>query len=175
MQPGYRGNPETPRNGQKVEGVVCRRAIRRRCRAALNVLADLKTYYPEAKKYEVAGFFFWQGEKDCGNAEWADAYEKNLVQFIKALRKDFEAPNAKFVLATLGEHTKGCGNKVFDAQFAVDGKDGKYPEFKGNVATVYSNPLSMGGSGNGHYSGNAGNLHERRRGHGPGDGRAAEK
>ncbi len=37
---------------------------------------------------------------------------------------------------------------------AVDGKDGKYPEFKGNVSTVYSNPLSMGGSGNGHYGNN---------------------
>ena len=152
---GYAGKLETPRKpkegtewyaGVQYDGDV---------RAALDVLADLKTYYPDAKKYEVAGFFFWQGEKDCGNAAWADAYEKNLVQFIKALRKDFEAPNAKFVLATLGEHTKGCGNKVFDAHMAVDGKDGKHPEFKGNVATVYSNPLSMGGSGNGHYGGNA--------------------
>jgi len=151
---GYAGNLETPRKpkegtewyaGVQYDGDV---------RAALDVLADLKTYYPDATKYEVAGFFFWQGEKDCGNAAWADAYEKNLVQFIKALRKDFEAPNAKFVLATLGEHTKGCGNKVFDAHMAVDGKEGKYSEFKGNVATVYSNPLSMGGSGNGHYGGN---------------------
>jgi hypothetical protein len=123
--------------------------------AAQDVLADLKTYYPKAKKYEVAGFFFWQGEKDSGNPEWAAAYEKNLVLFIKALRDDFKAPNAKFVLATLGEDTEGCGNPVFDAQMAVDGKKGKYPEFKGNVATVYSNPLSMGGSGNGHYGGNA--------------------
>lgn len=122
--------------------------------AAQDVLADLKTYYPDATKYEVAGFFFWQGEKDNGNAEWAAAYEKNLVLFIKALREDFKSPNAKFVLATLGEHTKGCGNKIFDAQMAVDGMEGKYPEFKGNVATVYSNPLSMGGSGNAHYGGN---------------------
>lgn len=152
---GYAGNGETPRKpredvkdwyaGVQYDGDV---------RAALDVLGDLNTYYPDAKKYEVAGFFFWQGEKDCGNAEWANAYEKNLVQFIKALRLDFQAPNAKFVLATLGEHVKGCGNKVFDAHFAVDGKEGKYPEFKGNVATVYSNPLSMGGSGNGHYGGN---------------------
>jgi len=37
----------------------------------------------------------------------------------------------------------------------VDGATGKYPEFKGNVATVYSNPLSLGGSGNSHYNGNA--------------------
>jgi hypothetical protein len=44
---------------------------------------------------------------------------------------------------------------ILDAMFGVDGKSGKYPEFKGNVATVYSHPLSKGGSSNGHYSGNA--------------------
>ena len=38
---------------------------------------------------------------------------------------------------------------------AVDGKSGKYKEFKGNVASVYTNPLSKGGSSGGHYSGNA--------------------
>ncbi|MCE9562831.1 MAG: sialate O-acetylesterase [Planctomycetes bacterium] len=125
---------------------------------AKKVLADLGKYYPDATKYEVAGFFFWQGEKDCGNAAHASKYEENLVRFIKQLRKDFEAPNAKFVLATLGEATKGSkgnGGMVLDAQLAVDGTTGKYPEFKGNVATVYSNPLSLGGSGNSHYNGNA--------------------
>jgi hypothetical protein len=152
---GYSGNLETPRKPKAGVGWYAGIQYDADVHAAQNVLADLKTYYPGAKKYEVAGFFFWQGEKDAGNAEWANAYEKNLVQFIKALRKDFESPNAKFVLATLGEHTKGCGNQIFDAHMAVDGKEGKYPEFKGNVATVYSNPLSMGGSGNGHYGGNA--------------------
>lgn len=34
---------------------------------AKTVLADLNKYCPGATKYEVAGFFFWQGEKDCGN------------------------------------------------------------------------------------------------------------
>ena len=42
-----------------------------------------------------------------------------------------------------------------DAMFAVDGKSGKYPEFKGNVASVYTHPLSKGGSSGGHYGGNA--------------------
>jgi len=151
---GYAGNLETPRKPKEGKEWYAGVQYDGDVRAALDVLSDLKTYYPDATQYEVAGFFLWQGEKDCGNAAWADAYEKNLVQFIKALRKDFEAPNAKFVLATLGEHKMGCGNKVFDAHMAVDGKDGKYPEFKGNVATVYSNPLSMGGSGNSHYGGN---------------------
>jgi hypothetical protein len=125
---------------------------------AKKVLADLAKHYPGATKYEVAGFFFWQGEKDGGNPGHATKYEENLVRFIKRLRQDFEAPNAKFVLATLGESTKGStGNagKILDAQLAVDGTTGKYPEFKGNVATVYSNPLSLGGSGNSHYNGNA--------------------
>ncbi|GBL44056.1 hypothetical protein LBMAG55_14730 [Verrucomicrobiota bacterium] len=125
---------------------------------AKKVLADLAKYYPGAKGYEVAGFFFWQGEKDGGNAGHAAKYEENLVRFIKQLRKDFAAPDAKFVLATLGEAEKGSsgnGGKILEAQLAVDGTSGKYPEFKGNVATVYAHPLSKGGSGNSHYNGNA--------------------
>ncbi len=125
---------------------------------AKNALADLEKHYPGAKGYEIAGFFFWQGERDAGNAGHAAHYEDNLVRFIKRLRKDFDAPDAKFVLATLGEATKGSGGnggKVLDAQLAVDGSSGKYPEFKGNVATVYTHPMAQGGSGNGHYGGNA--------------------
>ena len=38
---------------------------------------------------------------------------------------------------------------------AIDGKSGKYKEYKGSVATVYAHPLSKGGASNGHYSGNA--------------------
>lgn len=126
--------------------------------SALRILEDIGTYYPGATKYEIAGFFFWQGAKDGGNAEHANAYEKNLVMFIKDLRKDFNAPNAPFVCATMGNGKKGGGGnvgKITDAQLAVDGKTGKYPEFKGNVATFYSNPVSRGGSANSHYGGNA--------------------
>jgi hypothetical protein len=35
------------------------------------------------------------------------------------------------------------------------GQSHSYPEFKGNVATVYSHPLSKGGSSGAHYGGNA--------------------
>ena len=44
---------------------------------------------------------------------------------------------------------------MLEGMFAVDGKSGKYPEFKGNVATVYTNPLSKGGASGSHYGGNA--------------------
>jgi len=125
---------------------------------AKKVLSELGTYYPGATKYEVAGFFWWQGEKDCGDASHSAQYEKNLVNLIAALRKDFNAPNAKFVLGTLGEATKdSTGNTltVYQAHMAVDGETGKHPEFKGSVSTVYTNPISMGGAGNSHYGGNA--------------------
>lgn len=160
VNPGYRGTPENPKgNGQKVEGAwYAGKQYDDDTENAKKVLSELDKYYPGAKSFEVAGFFFWQGEKDGGNAAHAARYEQNLVQFIKQLRKDFNAPEAKFVLATLGEAKKGSGSnggKILEAQLAVDGTSGKYPEFKGNVATVYSNPLSKGGSGNSHYGGNA--------------------
>ncbi len=123
---------------------------------AKKVLAELDKVYPGAKTYEVAGFFFWQGDKDRYNAAHARRYEQNLVHLIKQLRKDFEAPNAKFVCATLGQTEMGAaGNEglILNAQLAV--ASGKYPEFKENVACIYTNPLSMGGSSNGHYGGNA--------------------
>ncbi|MFQ5734075.1 MAG: sialate O-acetylesterase [Planctomycetaceae bacterium] len=147
--------PKPPKHnwhaGLQYEGDVAR---------AKKVLSELDKYYPGAKKYEVAGFFFWQGDKDRYNAGHAGRYEKNLVQFIKQLRKDFNAPKAKFVCATLGQTKKGSARnenekKILEAQLAVDGKTGKYPEFKGNVATVYTHPLSKGGASNSHYGGNA--------------------
>lgn len=125
---------------------------------AKTVLTELDKHYPGATKYEVAGFFFWQGERDAGNPGHAARYEKNLVHFIKTVRKEFNTPKAKFVLATMGESVKGGGGnggQILDAHLAVDGTTGKYPEFKGNVATIYTNPMAQGGSGNGHYGGKA--------------------
>jgi hypothetical protein len=122
------------------------------------VLADLGKYYPDAKEYEVAGFFWWQGDRDSRSEALSSRYEKNLVHLIKQLRKDFDAPDANFVCASLGQTKKGAtdgGGKILDAMLAVDGESGKYPEFKGNVAAVYTHPLSKGGSSGAHYSGNA--------------------
>ena len=127
-------------------------------RNAKKILAELDKYYPGAKGYEIAGFVWWQGEKDAGTPAYAERYETNLVQLIKSLRKDFNAPNAKFVCATMGEAVKGkTGNntaKIMEAHLAVS-DPAKHPEFKGTVATVYTHDMAQGGSGNGHYGGNA--------------------
>jgi len=159
IHPGYKGTPERwekgtePKRinwyaGMQYDGDIAR---------AKKVLAELDKYYPGAKEYEVGGFFWWQGDRDSRSAALSSRYEKNLVHLIQQLRKDFNAPNAKFVCATLGQTKKGStdnGGKILDAMFAVDGKSGKYPEFKGSVATVYSHPRSKGGSSGSHYGDN---------------------
>jgi alpha-galactosidase len=103
------------------------------------VLKNLEKYYPgyKGQGYEVAGFVWWQGHKDQ-SAALASRYEQNLVQLIKSLRKDFDAPSAKFVLATGcgNPGTEGFGKQIAEAQLAVDGDNGKYPEFRGNVKAV---------------------------------------
>ncbi len=108
------------------------------------VLKNLEKYYPgyKGQEFEVAGFVWWQGHKDQ-SAALAGRYEQNLVYLIKTLRKDFNSPSAKFVVAT------GCGNpgrdsfglQIAEAQLAVDGDKGKYPEFKGNVKAVDTRDL----------------------------------
>ncbi len=110
-----------------------------------SVLKNLAKYYPgyAGQGYEIAGFVFWQGHKDQ-NAAHASRYEQNLVRFIKSLRTDFSAPEAKFVLATIafeGDKLQGHGLTVAQAQLAVNGENGKYPEFEGNVKTIDARPF----------------------------------
>ncbi|MEM9348464.1 MAG: sialate O-acetylesterase [Planctomycetota bacterium] len=125
---------------------------------AKKILADLAKYYPDATEFEVAGFFWWQGCKDRGNAGHFNRYEQNLVTLLTALRRDFNAPEAKFVGASLGEDEKGVengGGKILEAimNFA-DGS--KHPDFKGDVAGVYTFPLASPPGGScGHYGGSA--------------------
>lgn len=122
------------------------------------VLDDISTYVPGAKRYEIAGFFWWQGDKDSRSEALSCHYEKNLVQLIHKLREEFDAPKANFVCATLGQTPMDCDKdsccgKVFHAM--MDVCTDKYPEFQGNVQTVYTHPLSKGGSSGSHYDHNA--------------------
>jgi hypothetical protein len=107
------------------------------------VLKNLKKYFPDYQDqgYEVAGFVWWQGHKDQ-NAAHASKYEENLVRLIKSLRKDFDAPGAKFVLATGcgNPGTEGFGKTIAEAQLAV-GDAKRHPDFKGNVKAVDTREL----------------------------------
>merc|ERR1711865_994688 len=137
-----------------------------------NLTADgANPFFPReggsANKYEVAGFFWWQGDRDSRDGGPSALYELHLVSLINTLRKTFNAPKAPFVTASLGQSAIGAtdgGGEILDAMLNV-GCNGqtngattkcKYPDFKDNVATVYTHPLeNTPGSSGGHYGDDA--------------------
>lgn len=110
--------------------------------AAQNVLRNLSDYYPGATEYDVAGFFWWQGNAEQGKGN-VETYDKNLAYLFSDLKKDFNAPNAKFVCATLGEHDKS--DTLSQKMYAFAGSHN-------DAEVFYSKPVARGGSG-GHYGG----------------------
>jgi len=144
--PGYKGTPDWWIEGQPKREVnwYAGKQYDDDMANAKAALKDLARWYPgyAGQGYEIVGFVWWQGHKDTGNAAHASKYEENLERLIDNLRKDYDAPKAKFVLAT------GCGNpgkeglglKIAEAQLAV-GDAKKYPKFDGNVRAVDSRDL----------------------------------
>jgi len=136
---------------------------------AIEHLPEIIPGYRKETGYEIAGFFWNQGEHDC-TPEFSAEYEQNLANLIKDLRKEFKAPGMKAVIAVTGfggrdpkdaktgAAPKGYENqlKVIAAQLAVPLR----PEFKGTVATVETRDFwrpnkEFGGSTQGiHWNGN---------------------
>ena len=158
VHPGYHGSPEkwkqgtTPQPidwyaGMQYDGDVQR---------AKDVLADIETFVPGATGYSIAGFFWWQGDKDSRNEGLADHYEVNLTALIRQLRVEFDTPKAPFVCATLGQTPINCDPTTCEGKILYAMlRAARNPEFQGNVSTVYTHPLSRGGSSGSHYNLNA--------------------
>ena len=88
--------------------------------------------------YEIAGFVWWQGHKDSFSEETISNYEKNLVNMINDVRKEFKTPKMPAVVATVGFGGHNMAEKflrILKAQMAV-GDPKKHPEFAGTVASV---------------------------------------
>jgi alpha-galactosidase len=127
---------------------------------AIEHLPDIIPGYQKETGYEIAGFFWNQGEHD-GTPEASAEYEQNMANLITDLRKEFKAPDMKVVIAVTGFGGRGAEGegqlKVIAAQLAVPLR----PEFKGTVATVetrdFWRPVEQFGSGGGggiHWNGN---------------------
>jgi len=103
-----------------------------------NTLAKIAEIVPgyQGQGYEIAGFAWWQGHKDAGATK--EEYEKNLANLIKDLRKEFDAPDMRAVVATVGfagYRMNENYQRIWAAQMAV-GDAEQHPDFAGNVASV---------------------------------------
>ncbi len=144
--------------------------------AAKKVLENLDKYYPGAKEIRSRRILLVAGRQGHAQRRALRAmYEKNLIQLIQTLRKDFDAPEAKFVTASLGQTKEGSKGGDGQDPRCHGGRVAKNsdPDLKGIWwAFVYTNPLSNGRKLQRPLQRQPGNLHERRRGNGQGDGRA---
>lgn len=103
-----------------------------------DVLGNLKKIFPDydGQGYEIVGFDWHQGWNDGCSAPAVAEYEKNMVNFIRDVRKDLGVKNLPFVIADSG--FGGRNQKVqrrlgiVNAQAAAAAN----PEFKGTVACV---------------------------------------
>jgi hypothetical protein len=88
--------------------------------------------------YEFAGFVWFQGHKDSFTEQLIVDYEKNLVNLINDVRKEFKSPKLPAVVATIGFGGHNMQEKfvrIHKAQLAV-GDAKQHPEYAGNVASV---------------------------------------
>jgi hypothetical protein len=101
-------------------------------------LAQLPRFLPSYKNqgYEIAGMVWFQGISDSQSPAHKAAYEKNLVNLIRDLRRDIKAPKMPVVVAAVAFDD----GKIHDAQMAV-GDPAKHPEFAGNVKSVDTKPF----------------------------------
>jgi alpha-galactosidase len=118
------------------------------------VLGDVKRVVPDHDPkdgYELAGFVWFQGFNDLVS-DWTydkrdepggyDLYSTLLVQFIRDVRKDLNAPEMPFIIGVMGiggrkdDKNPGPQKHFREAQVAV----ASLPEFKGNVIAVRTAP-----------------------------------
>ncbi|MBL7189403.1 MAG: hypothetical protein ISS70_24000 [Phycisphaerae bacterium] len=106
-------------------------------RKTLDNIKDIIPGY-KGQGCEIAGFAWWQGHKDSFSEELITEYEKNLVNLINDVRKEFKTRRMPAVVATVGFGGHNMADKflkILDAQMAV-GDPKKHPEFAGAVASV---------------------------------------
>ena len=92
---------------------------------------------------ELAGMVWFQGIADSQSDAFSSAYEKNLADLIRDVRKEFKSPTLPVVVTAVGYGGTDMNTntkQIFDAQMAV-GNPEKHPEFAGNMTSIDTRPF----------------------------------
>ena len=116
------------------------------------VFGDIKRVVPEydaAQGYEIAGFVWLQGWNDLVDGDVYPqrqkpggyaAYSEVMADFIRDVRKEFNAPKMPFVIGVLGVGGAKAGRDILNFREAM-AAPASLPEFKGNVVAVQTAPF----------------------------------
>jgi alpha-galactosidase len=103
-----------------------------------SVTGNLSKEFPELENWKVvlSGFGWHQGWNDGSSKDYTAEYRDNLINFIKDVRQDLDAPNLPFVIANSG--FAGWQQKVVRRLDIIkaQGSAAKIPEFSGSVSCV---------------------------------------
>lgn len=156
--------PETEFNKRKFETEEKRKAILTKTGARYkqmiehvkSVLKDIKRVYPGYRKqgYELAGFAWFQGWNDLVDGgtypnrhkgDYSD-YTKCLVNFIRDVREDLNAPKMPFSIGVMGvsgqlDSMQERHRKSHSGFRQAMAAPAKMPAFKGNVFAVQTAPF----------------------------------
>lgn len=129
------------------------------------VLADAKTLFPQYKdcRLELVGIGWHQGWNDRVNQAFNDAYEENMANFIRDIRKDLKLPKLPVVIAETGmsghTETHPRALSLMKAQAAV----AQQKDFRGNVEFVgtkdFYRPKELSPSGQAYHWNNNAETH----------------
>jgi alpha-galactosidase len=104
-----------------------------------DTLKNLKRDFPDyqGQGFEIAGIAWFQGWNDMIDPVANAEYEKNMVNFIRDVRKDLKRPNLPFVIGQVGfDGAAGDKNPKLKMIKAAQAAAGEVPEFRGNVKVV---------------------------------------
>lgn len=132
------GKPSFTRTRFKPEEVG--QSYREMLRIVRDVCRNPGSHFPDLKgrTVEFSGFGWHQGWND-GVAEMTAEYERNMVNFIKDVRRELGVKDLPFVIANTGMIGRsgkgGVREQLCEIQLAI-GDPKKHPEFAGTVASV---------------------------------------
>ena len=104
------------------------------------VMGDLKTLFAayDGRKVELSGFVWWHGWNDfCGPPTAVAEYEANLVNLIRDVRRDLQAPELPVVVGEFaGPGGAECKEPKAAAIRKAQQSAARMPEFAGRVSFV---------------------------------------
>ena len=130
--------PSSGKNAEQKKDKYCGYEYDAMVKGVRSTLENIDKIVPNYKGQgcEIVGFVWFQGHKDSGQS--TQQYEKHLVNLIQDLRKEFNVPEMRAVVASVGFGGKEMSPEyleILKAQMAV-GDPKQHPEFAGKVASV---------------------------------------
>ncbi len=115
-------------------------------REVKTTLANLRDFFPDYNDsgYEIAGLIWFQGFNDVINDNYREEYGRNMINFIRDVRKELGTPQLSVVIGELGMDGVEVNPRYAHKHFAIrkaQEAPSQMPEFAGTVGYARTSPF----------------------------------